>query len=70
MGIVTAIFDAIAALPALLGYLKSFIGWISDQVSAAEKRKLAADMAKATSDAKQTKDTSGMDQMFDPNKKK
>lgn len=67
---ITAIFTAIAALPALLGYIKSFASWLTDQIDQAEKRKLAADEAKAAADAQATKDTSGLDNAFDPNKKK
>lgn len=67
---ITGIFNAIAALPAILGFIKSFTGWLMDQIEKAEKRKLATDLAKAEADAKASKDTSGMDNMFDPNKKK
>lgn len=65
---IVALFNAIAAIPAILNLCKQFVTWMSSQVEAAEKRKLAADMAKAADVAKQTKDTSQLDHMFDPDK--
>lgn len=67
---ITAIFSAIAALPKLLEYLKSFISWISERIAVAEKQKLEAEMKKAIEQAEKSKDTSGLDQLFDPRKKK
>jgi hypothetical protein len=67
---IVAIFNAIAAIPALLNALKSLIQFISDQVNAAENRKIIADLAKASQVSKQTKDTSGIENVFDPGKKK
>lgn len=65
---ITAIFNAIAAIPAILNLCKQFVTWVNAQVEFAEKRKLEADMANAIDVAKKTKDTSKLDHMFDPDK--
>lgn len=67
---ILAIFNAIAAIPSLLSAIESMIAFFSDQVDQAKKRKLAADLAAAAEIAKQKKDTSGLDNIFDPGKKK
>ena len=61
---ITAIFSAIAALPKLLGLLKDLIGWISARIEVAEKNQVEKDLAKALEKAKQTKDTSDLDNIF------
>lgn len=68
MTFITAFFNALAAVPAIFNLVKQFADWISAQVIAAEKRKKEADMAKAAELAQKKKDTSGLDQMFDPSK--
>ena len=67
---ILALFNAIAALPALFSLLEKFINFISDQLDQAKQRKAIADLAKASQDARQKKDTSGLDEIFDPSKKK
>jgi hypothetical protein len=69
MGTVTAVFDAIAAVPKILGYVETFALFIQGQVDAAKKRKASADEASAAAIAQKTKDTSGLDASFDPDKK-
>lgn len=61
---IVAIFNAIAAVPALIKALESLISWISIQIDEAKQRQLAKQMSQATDQAKATKDTSGIDQLF------
>lgn len=65
---IIAIFNAIAAIPALLTAIKSLVGWLSIQIETYEKKKLMEDMAKAIEKAQEKKDTSGLDHAFDPDK--
>lgn len=65
---ITAIFNAITALPKLLELVKSFVNWVADQIYQAEARRASENMKKATEIAKKTKDTSAMDRMFNPRK--
>lgn len=67
---ITAIFNAIVAIPAILNAITTLISWISEQVDQAQKRKASQDFKKATEDAMKNKDTSKMDELFDPGKKK
>lgn len=67
---VIAIFNAIAALPTLVKAIESFVAFLSSQLEAAKKRKLAEELAAATEKAKKEKDTSDMDAIFNPGKKK
>lgn len=67
---VTAIFSAIAALPQLCAFVEKFALWITEQIQIAKDKKTLEDLAKATALAKEKKDTSGMDNIFDPSKKK
>jgi hypothetical protein len=66
---IASIFSAIAALPKLLEALEKLVGWISVQITAAKKKKLEEELAKAIELSKEKKDTSGLDQLFDPTKK-
>lgn len=67
---ITALFNAIAGLPALVSAIESLIAFISDQLEQAKKKRASEEMAKATEIAKEKKDTSGMDKMFNPDKTK
>lgn len=67
---ILAIFNAIAAIPSLLSAIENMISFFSDQIDQAKKRKLAAELAAAADVAKKGKDTSGLDNVFDPGKKK
>jgi uncharacterized membrane protein (DUF106 family) len=60
----TAIFNVIAAMPALLSLVKQFVQWTAEQVELAEKRQLAKDMQAATQKAKETKDTRDIENLF------
>lgn len=55
------LFDALACIPKLV----EFIEWIASQMKSAKVRRLTAQQANVVIDiAKQTKDTSGIDQLF------
>lgn len=70
MGLATAIFSALAAIPGILAYLKQFGIWLNEQIVSYEKQKAAVEFKKAVAEAKRTKDGSLIDQMFNPDKKK
>lgn len=61
---IASIFAAIAAVPKILDYLEQFAQWISTQVALARDKQLANDMNKAVDKAKNTKDTSDIDNLF------
>lgn len=67
---IVALFNAIAAIPSLLTAFEKLVSFLSDELNAARNRKEIADLAQASKDAELKKDTSGLDQMFDPSKKK
>lgn len=64
-----AIFGVIASLPKLLDLVEKFASWISKQVNEAKIRQANEDAQKAVDKAKETKDTSDLDKIFDPRKK-
>lgn len=65
----SAFFSALAAIPKLLEIVEKLVSWFATEIAAAKKRKLEEEMAKAVEIAKDTKDTSKIDQLFDPSKK-
>lgn len=66
---ISSIFSAIAAFPQLLKLVEQFIAWISKQVDSAKIKKAEDDAKKAADVAKTTKDTTDLDNLFDPGKK-
>lgn len=69
MTIVTAIFNAIAALPKILEYVEKLALFILDQVNIARTLKARKDAEEAAAKAKETKDTTDLDKLFNPDKK-
>lgn len=67
---ITAIFSAIAAVPKILALVEKLIAFMSDQLDQAKKRQALEDLEIAERKAKEKKDTSDMDSVFDPRKKK
>ena len=65
-----AIFGVLAALPQFLELAEKLGVWIFQQVELAKIRKLMEDLNRAESEAKEKKDTSRLDELFDPGKKK
>jgi len=63
------IFGALAAMPQLLKLVEQFIAWISGQIQTAKIKKAEDDAKKAAEVAKKTKDTTDLDNLFDPRKK-
>lgn len=66
---ITAIFSAIVGRPSLVTVIEKFIEFVTEQLDQAKKKRLAEEMDRATKLAKEKKDTSGMDKMFNPDKK-
>jgi hypothetical protein len=71
----SAIFGALAALPKFLdlaekflAYAEKLVSWIASQIEIAKRKKAEDDLRKAADKAKQEKDTSDLDKIFDPRK--
>lgn len=69
LDLATAVLSAIAAAPTIAGYIKQLSTWVIQQIQAAEKSRLEMELKKAMNRAKEKKDTSQLDQIFDPRKK-
>jgi uncharacterized membrane protein (DUF106 family) len=65
-----AIFGVLASLPKFLELIEKFVDWLSNQIDLARKQKVIDELNQATSEAKETKDTSHLEELFDPGKKK
>lgn len=65
---VLAIFNAIAAIPAVLGYIEKFAGWLTVQCQAARLKQLAKEAEEAARNAHDTQDPQYLDHLFDPSK--
>lgn len=65
---VLAIFQAIAAVPQVLGYLEKFGAWVTTQCDAIRQAQLAKDAQAAAAAAQATKDPENLDHLFDPSK--
>lgn len=65
----SAIFGALTALPELLKLIESLIAWLSNQINQAKIKKAEEDLKKAAAKAEETKDTTDLDNQFDPRKK-
>lgn len=65
----SALFSLFAAIPRLLDLTEAVGKWLLDQVDAFRKSQAEKEMKQATDEAKKTKDTSQIDQLFDPTKK-
>ncbi len=65
---VLAIFQAIAAIPQMLGYIEKLGVWITTQAQIARQAQLAKEAEAAAAAAKATKDPQNLDHLFDPSK--
>lgn len=66
---ISGIFGALAALPQVLKLVESFIAWVTDQINQAKIAKANNDAKLDAEKAQANKDTSGLDNLFDPGKK-
>jgi len=65
-----AFLKAVAAIPAIWDMLKTIMGKISDGIATIEENRAKKQLNDAIDQAKQTKDTSGLDKMFNPDGEK
>lgn len=59
-----AILEALASLPKIFSYIEKFSVWLSEQIVLINKRKALEDAQKAIDKARETKDTSDLDDLF------
>ena len=65
----TSIFSAIAAVPQLIDTLEKFAQWLISEINLIKQKQQTVKLDNAVTKAESTKDTSGLDAVFDPNKK-
>lgn len=65
-----AILGVLASFPKLLDLVKAFSTWLSTQLNQIGVDQANAALKKAAEEAKKTKDTSKIDEIFDPLKGK
>jgi F0F1-type ATP synthase membrane subunit b/b' len=63
---IQAIFAAIAAVPKIASIIAAFASWVKEQVDEATKQRAEAELAKAVAKAKEHKDTSDIENVFNP----
>ncbi len=60
----TALLNALLAIPKMIETLKSLVTWLSGAISDYEMKNASQNMQKAITQAETTKDTSKMDNLF------
>lgn len=69
MTLLISLFSALAAIPSVFKYIEKFATFINEQIALHKRKQAANDFKKATQEARETKDTSGIDAMFNPDKR-
>lgn len=70
LALLTAVLSAFAALPQVFAQIEKFVLILVEALAEAKRKQLEKDMKDSTEKAQTTKDTSDLDAMFDPGKKK